>query len=145
MPVAAGTDARRAARGASVTRRAQQARERELTHRGRSRRIDRMRLLRRQAAVALAAALLGPAAWAEVWQWTDSEGVVRYTPNPDRVPESQRGSLIRVEPGMEMPAPSPSKPPVMYAPPEELYYLAVVVSTRDPDLQFEARNVKSCS
>ncbi len=70
--------------------------------------------------VALAAALLAPAAFAEVWQWTDAEGVVRYTPNPERVPQSQRGSLVKVEPGMSLPTPSPAKPPVMYAPPEEL-------------------------
>jgi len=79
-----------------------------------------MRSFRLQAAVALAAALLAPAAPAGVWQWTDAEGVVRYTPNPDRVPESQRGSLIKLEPGMQAPAPRASQPPVRYAPAEEL-------------------------
>jgi hypothetical protein len=57
---------------------------------------------------------------AEVWQWTDAEGVVRYTPNPDRVPASQRDSLVKLEPGMQVPPSSPSRPPVRYAPPEEL-------------------------
>ena len=42
-----------------------------------------MRSLRWQAAVVLAAALSAPAAFAEVWQWTDAEGVVRYHGAPD--------------------------------------------------------------
>jgi hypothetical protein len=102
-----------------------------------------MRLLRRQAAVALAAGLLGPAASAEVWQWTDAEGVVRYTPNPDRVPESQRGSLVKVEPGMEIPAPSPSRPPVMYAPPEELPFGADPFDAPEPARTLEVPEAES--
>jgi hypothetical protein len=97
-----------------------------------------MRLLGRQAAVALTAALFATAASAEVWQWTDAEGVVRYTPNPQRVPESQRGSLIKLEPGMKVPAPSPSGPPAMYAPPEELPFGADPFDAPEPARTLEA-------
>jgi hypothetical protein len=88
--------------------------------------------LRRTASIALAVALFAPAAFAEVWQWTDADGVVRYTPNPDRVPESQRGSLVKLEPGMQVPPPSPSAPPVMYAPPEELPFGADPFDAPEP-------------
>ena len=128
----------RASRGASVTRCAHYTRERELTHPGRSRRIEQMGFLSRAASVALAAALLAPAAFAEVWQWTDAEGVVRYTPNPDRVPQSQRGSLLKVEQGMVLPAPSPSKPPVMYAPPEEIPFGADPFEAPEPARTLES-------
>jgi hypothetical protein len=94
--------------------------------------------LRHAAIVALAAALLAPAAFAEVWQWTDAEGAVRYTPNPDRVPESQRASLAKVEPGMNLPTPSPSKPPVMYAPPEELPFGANPFEAPEPARTLES-------
>ena len=97
-----------------------------------------MRSLRRTATVALAAALLAPAAFAEVWQWTDAEGAVRYTPNPDRVPQSQRGSLLKVEPGMNLSTPSPSKPPVMYAPPEELPFGADPFEAPEPARTLES-------
>ena len=55
------------------------------------------------AAVA-SAWLAGAPAAAELWMWTDAEGVVRYTPNPERVPSSQRGSLVEVTPAMPGPA-----------------------------------------
>jgi hypothetical protein len=97
-----------------------------------------MRSIRRRAAIVLTAALLAPAASAEVWQWTDSEGVVRYTPNPDRVPAAQRGSLIKVEPGMKAPPPSPARPPVLYAPPEELPLGADPFAAPEPARTLEA-------
>jgi hypothetical protein len=91
-----------------------------------------MRPLGWQFAVALAAALFAPAASAEVWQWTDAEGVVRYTPNPERVPASQRDSLIKLEPGMDLPAPSLPEPAVIYAPPEELPFGADPFEAPEP-------------
>ncbi len=50
--------------------------------------------------VALVHLLLAPAAMADVWRWTDAEGVIRYTPDPDRVPARSRGTLVQVTPGM---------------------------------------------
>ena len=97
-----------------------------------------MGFLNRAASVVLAAALFAPGAFAEIWQWTDAEGVVRYTPNPDRVPQSQRGSLLKVEPGMVLPAPSPSKPPVMYAPPEEIPFGADPFEAPEPARTLES-------
>jgi hypothetical protein len=97
-----------------------------------------MGILSRAASVALAAALLAPGAFAEVWQWTDAEGVVRYTPNPDRVPQSQRGSLLKVEPGMVLPAPGPSKAPVIYAPPEEIPFGADPFEAPEPARTLES-------
>jgi hypothetical protein len=72
-------------------------------------------------ALLLGAALAGVPAGAErsapaLYQWTDERGNVRYTPDPDRVPSSQRGTLLRLEPGMPPPAqpgPSPAPPAVI--------------------------------
>lgn len=60
-------------------------------------------------ALLLGASLLDTPAWAQqkapvLYQWTDERGNVRYTPDPDRVPSSQRGTMQRIEPG----APTPS-------------------------------------
>jgi hypothetical protein len=44
-----------------------------------------------------------------LYQWTDREGVVRYTPDPDRVPSSARNTMKRVE-GQAAPAPGDSAP-----------------------------------
>ncbi len=65
-------------------------------------------------ALLLGVALPGIPAGAEksapaLYQWTDGSGNVRYTPDPDRVPSSQRGTLLRVEPGM-LPAIAPPRP-----------------------------------
>lgn len=51
------------------------------------------------AAVGGAWLLLGqlPCAAAELYQWTDKDGVVRYTPDPDRVPASASDTLQAVE------------------------------------------------
>jgi hypothetical protein len=56
------------------------------------------------AAAAAAAGLAGMPAAAELWMWTDGEGVERYTPDPDRVPAGLRHGMVRVEPGMPGPA-----------------------------------------
>jgi Aspartyl protease/Domain of unknown function (DUF4124) len=47
----------------------------------------------RAASVALACALAvaSAAAAAELWQWTDAEGVVRYTNDPETIPPALRG------------------------------------------------------
>jgi hypothetical protein len=42
-----------------------------------------------------------------LYQWTDDRGNVRYTPDPDRVPASQRETMQRLEPG----APATPRPP----------------------------------
>jgi hypothetical protein len=91
-------------------------------------------LLRARAASAGLAALIGLAlastgAFASdpssvLYQWTDEQGNVRYTPDPDRVPSGQRATLQPVEPGMPAtsapgrpvtaptePAPPPLQPP----------------------------------
>jgi hypothetical protein len=67
---------------------------------------------------------------------------VRYTPNPERVPASQRDSLIKLEPGMQAPAPSPSRPPVMYAPPEELPLGADPFAAPEPARTLEVPEVE---
>jgi hypothetical protein len=46
---------------------------------------------------------------APLYQWTDERGNVRYTPDPERVPSSRRGTLIQLEPGMPAP-PAASRP-----------------------------------
>jgi hypothetical protein len=71
-------------------------------------------------AAALAALSAGPTE-ADLYRWTDADGVVRYTPDPDRVPSSQRSTLVRVEPGMppapqRAPAATDPSPPI-FAPP----------------------------
>ena len=99
-----------------------------------SRRPLRKGLLRARAASAGLAALIGLAlastgAFASdpssvLYQWTDEQGNVRYTPDPDRVPSGQRATLQPVEPGMPAtsapgrpvtaptePAPPPLQPP----------------------------------
>jgi hypothetical protein len=50
-----------------------------------------------------------------LYQWTDERGNVRYTPDPDRVPSSRRGTLLRLEPGMP-PPPAPIRPAAAPAP-----------------------------
>jgi hypothetical protein len=72
---------------------------------------------RARAAIAGLALLLGVAlpgvhARAEtsapaLYQWTDERGNVRYTPDPDRVPASQRGTLQLIAPGAPPPSASP--------------------------------------
>lgn len=65
------------------------------------------RLRRRWSALAGVFALLllplGPSAAAQeggsLYEWTDDKGVVRYTPDPGRVPRGRRGSMRIVEPG----------------------------------------------
>ena len=107
---------------------------------------------RARAAFAAIACLLGaalPGAHARadksapaLYQWTDERGNVRYTPDPDRVPASQRGTLQLVDPGMPPPSatlqpaarpgPSPAPPPVMMpaasAPPAPLATPAAVAT-----------------
>jgi hypothetical protein len=79
-------------------------------------------------AIALGLALWAAPSAASVWLWTDSDGVVRYTTHPERVPLSARGSLTEVTPGMALPpppaqaaaapAPASASPAPSYAPPE---------------------------
>jgi hypothetical protein len=66
---------------------------------------------------ALTPLLLAPVAGAEIWQWTDAEGVIRYTPDPDRVPASSRATLVKLAPAPG--APGESEPEYL-APAAEL-------------------------
>jgi hypothetical protein len=103
-----------------------------------SRELRWTRSPRARAAVAGFALLLGAAlpvvrAGAEpsapaLYQWTDERGNVRYTPDPDRVPSSQRGTLQRIEPGM----PAPSAPPPPEAQPRPAPAPSAVVSPAPP-------------
>jgi hypothetical protein len=54
--------------------------------------------------------LSAPAVQAEIWQWTDAEGVIRYTPNPDRIPDGRRSTMVKVAPGMPL-VTKPEEPP----------------------------------
>src|SRR5215468_11673522 len=57
----------------------------------------------------------------ELWRWIDADGIPRYTPDPDYVPSAQRGTLVRVEPGM-LKAPEPAhevRPAAIFVPPGE--------------------------
>ena len=38
-----------------------------------------------------------------LYQWTDEAGEVRYTPFPDRIPQSARGTAIPLTPGATAP------------------------------------------
>jgi hypothetical protein len=69
-------------------------------------------------ATALAVALCGaaPAGAAEetvtLYQWTDSDGVYRYTPEFDRIPGYARNTAVEIRPG----AAPPPKTPVYFEP-----------------------------
>jgi hypothetical protein len=58
-----------------------------------------------------------------LYQWTDADGNVRYTPDPDRVPSGRRSTLLLVVPGLTpsraaaRPAAAVAAPPVAAAPP----------------------------
>jgi hypothetical protein len=70
---------------------------------------------------ALALLLLAPAASAEIWRWTDAEGITRYTPDPGRVPSDRRGSLVAVKPGLPpSAAAAPTEQPGYTAPADEV-------------------------
>lgn len=65
--------------------------------------------------VGIAAASL--AADGRLYQWTDGEGVVRYTPDRDRIPRGARDTIEVVEPGAPDPEPngSPTSPAALPA------------------------------
>ena len=75
------------------------------------------------AALLLTLALPAHAA-PELYRWIDVDGAVRYTPNPNRVPNAQRNTLVRVEPGMASPPPitpaGAATPAAIHAPPGEI-------------------------
>ncbi len=74
------------------------------------------------AALVLAVAVSADAA-PELYRWIDADGSVRYTPNPSRVPNARRDTLVRVEPGMAPPPPTApagaATPTAIHAPPGE--------------------------
>jgi uncharacterized coiled-coil protein SlyX len=67
-------------------------------------------------ALALALCGAGPASAAEetitLYQWKDSDGVYRYTPNFDRIPGYARDTAVEIQPG----AAPPSNAPVYFDP-----------------------------
>ncbi len=81
-----------------------------------------MRPHRWAAALLLAMAMPAYAA-PELYRWIDADGSVRYTPNPNRVPDARRDTLVRVEPGMAPPPPTvpagAATPAAIHAPPGE--------------------------
>jgi len=84
-------------------------------------------------AILLGVALPGARAGAEtsapaLYQWTDERGNVRYTPDPDRVPSSQRGTMQRLEPG-GLPPSAPPRPAVQ---PSQVPAPSAVVSPAPP-------------
>ncbi|MEE2679110.1 MAG: DUF4124 domain-containing protein [Myxococcota bacterium] len=76
--------------------------------------------------LAIAGLFLGQPAAAELWMWTDPDGAIRYTSDRARIPGAQRGSALRVEAGMVLPAPAPTAEVaapaagVLLGPPDEL-------------------------
>ncbi len=74
------------------------------------------------AALVLAVAVPAYAA-PELYRWIDADGSVRYTPNPSRVPNARRDTLVRVAPGMAPPPPTApagaATPTAIHAPPGE--------------------------
>lgn len=79
--------------------------------------------MRLAGAVALACALAvaGPALAAELWQWTDAEGVVRYTNDPETIPPAFRSGARDVgSPQPRSPAASvPTEPTAESRPPAD--------------------------
>ncbi len=73
---------------------------------------NRLRRIARCGALALGLAVWGAATPqsaepAALYQWTDAQGVIRYTPDPARIPGDRRSTMVRVDPstpGMEPPA-----------------------------------------
>ena len=91
-----------------------------------NRRVDAVELLYKNEwmkpqcwAAALVLALAVPAyAAPELYRWIDVDGSVRYTPNPSRVPNARRNTLVRVESGM---APAPPMTPAATATPGAIH------------------------
>lgn len=82
--------------------------------------------LRPALCLALLLVVWGSPASADLWRWIDAEGVIRYTPNADRVPDESRNSMTRVESGMAAaparpatPTAAPVEPTPLYAPADE--------------------------
>jgi hypothetical protein len=72
-------------------------------------RDPRRRAAARVAGAALALLLVcGQARAADLYQWTDEQGNVRYTPDPERVPSGRRDTVIPLEPGAPR---TPAAPP----------------------------------
>jgi hypothetical protein len=67
---------------------------------------------RRLWAAVAAFALIASAAPAadetlSLYQWTDSNGVIRYTPDFDRIPSSARHTVVTIQPGASPPPTTP--------------------------------------
>lgn len=54
---------------------------------------------------------------ADIYQWTDSEGVVHFTDDPDAIPKSYRHKAARRETDHKVKVPPPSAPTLKPAPP----------------------------
>lgn len=55
----------------------------------------------------LAASVAGADETITIWQWTDAQGVTRYTPDYDRIPGSARHSAVAMQPGASPPPTDP--------------------------------------
>lgn len=92
--------------------------------------------------LALAALAVPVAAAGELWRWTDADGVVRFTPDPDRVPVARRSTLVPVEAGLP-PAPprdpALANPPAIFAPPGDPTRLEDPWSPPEPTREIEGR------
>lgn len=87
---------------------------RRAPHRGAASRAAGASLRTGIALLAVLGVLAGaaPAAAEVLYVWSDENGVVRYTPDPDRVPGSRRHTMLRVERGTATPAvPEAAAPP----------------------------------
>ncbi len=70
------------------------------------------------ALIGLALPLAGANAGGPLYQWTDAQGNVHYTPDPDLVPSGQRGNLVIIEPAAP-PTRAPARPALAPMPPAE--------------------------
>ncbi len=81
----------------------------------------------RALTLGIAVVLLGQPAIADLWMWTDPEGVVRYTSDLSRIPSAQRTTALAVTLGMTLPSAPPetagteSEAPALFAPPDEVF------------------------
>jgi hypothetical protein len=88
--------------------------------------------------------LLPAAASAELWQWTDEDGTVRYSPRQSRIPAGRRGSALVVEPGMPLPPPSAAPAAgahTIYAPPDDVAFEADPFNAPSQAVSLEAEEL----
>ena len=101
-------------------------------------------------AVALALGCVAAAGAAEesvvLYQWTDSRGVYRYTPDYDRIPMNARHTVLTIQPGEGPPqdspiyfSPDPRSPVVAVPQPEPVTGTASAAPSVDPYEEYDDR------